>query len=117
MKILLQIILIGIVGYVAELFLPWYSIAIVAFAFGLIIDSSSNFLGGFIGIALLWAVKIALITQHGGQDLAMKVAQIMEPVGEKWVLITVTLLVGGLVGGMACVTGGTLRKRERRRWR
>jgi hypothetical protein len=110
MRLYLQVPAIILFGYLFELFLPWYSVAFVAFVFGYILNSESNFVGGFLGVALLWAIKILLITNSASVDLADKVAQIMDPIKEKWILIVVTLVLGGLVGGFACMTGGSLHR-------
>lgn len=112
MRIYLQVPAIILFGYVFEAFLPWYSIAFVALVFGYLLDSESNFIGGFLGIALLWMLKIFLLTNSASVDLASKVAQIMEPIGSKTMLTIITLVIGGLVGGLAAVTGASLRPKE-----
>ena len=108
MRIFIQIIAIILVGYLAELFLPWYSVAFVAFIFGYYFRSESNFLGGFLGVALLWLMKILLITSVASTEFASKVAQLF-PVKDQWLLILVSILLGGLVGGFAALTGGLAR--------
>ena len=113
MRLYLQIPAIILFGYIFELFLPWYSVAFAAFVFGYLLDSESNFFGGFLGVALLWGLKILLISSSASVDLASKVALIMEPVHEKWILILATLIIGGLVGGLACMTGAAARKEKK----
>jgi hypothetical protein len=112
MRLYLQIPAIIVTAFILELMLPWYCIAFAAFLFGYLLNSESNFLGGFIAIALLWGLKIFLITQGASRDLVSKVALIMDPIGESWLLIIVTLIIGGLVGGFAAVAGGALRPKE-----
>ena len=113
MKLIPQILAIVVVGFLAQLFLPWYSIAFVAFVFGYFLYSESNFLGGFIGVLILWAIKIFFTLNGAATDLADRMALIF-PFKEKWIMIVVTLLIGALVGGMAALTGGYLRpKREK----
>jgi hypothetical protein len=112
MKLYLQIPAIILFGYLFELFLPWYSIAFVAFVFGYLLDSESNFIGGFFGVAVLWGLKILLISSSASVDLAAKVAQIMT-VNEKWILILINLVLGGLVGGFACIAGASARKEKK----
>jgi hypothetical protein len=113
MKLYLQIPAIILFGFILEFFLPWYSVAFAAFVFGYLLDSESNFLGGFLGVALLWGLKIFFISNSATVDLASKVALIMEPVHEKWILIVATLVLGGLVGGFACMTGAAARKEKK----
>jgi hypothetical protein len=112
MRLYLQIPAIILFGWLLALMLPWYSVAFVAFVFGYLLDSESNFIGGFLGVAILWGLKIFFTTYHGSVDLASKVAQIMDPIKEKWILILITLVIGGLVGGFACVTGATLKPKR-----
>jgi hypothetical protein len=112
MRLIPQILAIALLGLVIEMILPWYSIAIVAFVFGYWLSSESNFLGGFIGIALLWGIKISLVLNGAATDLADRVALIF-PFKERWILIVVTLLIGGLVGGLSAMSGGMLKKGAR----
>jgi hypothetical protein len=112
MRIIAQIIAIVLVGYVAEILLPWYSIAFVAFVFGYSLNSGWNFISGFLGVATLWGIKLFKITSVAATDFVDRVALIL-PVNETWVLITVTLVIGGLVGGLAATTGGLLRRKRK----
>ena len=54
MKFLLQLIVIALLGLVFEMLLPWWSIALAAFAGGFILATRANFLAGFLGIGILW---------------------------------------------------------------
>lgn len=113
MRLIPQILAIALLGLVAELMLPWYSVAFVAFVFGYWLSSESNFLGGFLGVILLWGVKIAWVLNGAATDLASRMAQIF-PFKETWIMVTVTLLIGGLVGGLSALTGGMLKGKRRR---
>jgi hypothetical protein len=113
MKFIVQLILIAILAYILDIFLPWYSVAIAAFAVSVAIQSKSNFLAGFFAIALLWFVAAWLIDSHSPSGLADRVALII-PVGKKiWLMVT-TAVLGGLVAGFAAMTGSSLRKQKRR---
>ena len=61
-----------------------------------------------LGVALLWLMKILLITSVASTEFASKVAQLF-PVKDQWLLILVSILLGGLVGGFAALTGGLAR--------
>jgi hypothetical protein len=111
MRIIIQVVAIVIFGYIAEILLPWYSIAFVALVFGYLINSGSNFLGGFLGVVTLWGIKLLKIQAVAASDLADRVSLIL-PVSETWILIVITLLIGGLVGGFAATTGGLLRQKK-----
>ncbi len=113
MRIIIQIVGIVLLGYIAVTFLPWYSIAFVALVMGYAVPSRTSFLGGFLGVVALWGIKLFKITSVAASPLAEKVAAIL-PVGEVWLLVTVTLIIGGLVGGMATLTGSLLRPAKRK---
>jgi hypothetical protein len=113
MKFILQLFLIGLLAYMLELFLPWYSLAIAAFAISLGLQSKSNFLAGFLGIALLWFFASWLIDNNSLSGLADRVAMIL-PVKKKFFLMLLSALLAGLVGGFAAMAGASLRKEKRR---
>lgn len=113
MKFILQVIAIFIFAYIAELFLPWYSLAIAAFIMGYLLKSKANFLAGFLAIGLLWFFKAWMIDANASADLAQKVALIF-PVKEKIWLMLVTAFIGALVGGFATLTGSILKTEKKR---
>src|ERR1044071_5720881 len=104
MKFLMQLVLIAIVAYVLEFFLPWYSLAFAAFGVSLAVQSKSNFLAGFLGIALLWLIAAWFIDSNSASGLAERVAQII-PVQKKIYLMLIGALLAGLIGGFAAVAG------------
>lgn len=106
MKFIIQIIFVIILGFILELFLPWWSIAIAGFAAGMVFNSKANFLAGFMGIALLWTVKALLIESYAAATLTNKVASIF--MLNKPLLFLVMAILGGLVGGFAAMTGSAL---------
>jgi hypothetical protein len=108
MKFLIQLITIFILAYVFELFLPWYSVALAAFAMGWLFHSNANFLAGFLGIGLLWLAKAWLIDSASLSPLADNVARLLV-VKQKALLYLVMMLLGGLVGGFAAMAGSALR--------
>ena len=112
MKFIIQFVAIIILAYFLELFLPWYSIAIAGFTMGFLLKSKSNFWAGFLAIALLWFFAALIIESNAAGDLAERVALIF-PLKHKLLLMLVASVLGGLVGGMAALTGSALR-RERR---
>ena len=110
MRFPVQILVIVILGYFMEQFLPWWSVAIAAFAGGVLITTRMNFLAGFIAVGLLWMGKSLITDLIADSELADRVARIFM-MHYKAVLILVTFLLSGLVGGFAAMTGGALRRR------
>jgi hypothetical protein len=113
MKFVIQTVAIALFSFLLAMFLPWYSISIVAFAFGYFLRSNGNFYAGFIAIALAWGLQIFIIEISSSSDLADRVAQIF-PVQSKSLLIVLTLFLGGLIGGLACLSGSLLRPSEKK---
>ena len=110
MRFTVQIVVIVIVGFFLELFLPWWSVAIAAFIGGVLAHTRMNFLGGFLAIGILWLLKALITELSTDSDLADSVAMIFM-LQSKTLLVLVTLLLGGLVGGFASMSGGALRRR------
>jgi hypothetical protein len=113
MKFIIQTITTILLAFILELFLPWYSVAIAAFAFGYLLRSKANFLSGFVAIGLLWFAKAWLMDSSSTVELADKVARIF-PLGHKGFLFLLTSVLGGLVGGFASLTGALLHRDKRK---
>lgn len=110
MKFLLATILTALLGFIAGMFLPWWSIAPVAFIVALFIRQSigKSFIAGFLGIFLLWALVALWIDIKNQGILSQKIAQLFPLGGSSVLLILVTAFIGGLVGGFAAVSGATI---------
>lgn len=111
MKFLTATILTTILSFISGLFLPWWGIAIVAFLIAAIIHQKAGkaFLAGLLGVFLLWAGLAWWIDMKNNSVLSHKIAGILPLGGNSILLILVTGLVGGLVGGFAAMTGSSLR--------
>ena len=117
MKLLLSILLIAVLSFLCGLFLPWWSIAIVAFIVTVLIPqaSSTGFLSGFLGIFLLWGILSFWIDIKNDGILSKKIALLLPLGGASVLLILVTAFVGGLVAGFAGMAGSSLRPVHRYR--
>ena len=117
MKLLLAVILTALLCFIAGLYLPWWSIAPIAFLVALLLGLGvgRSFLAGFLGVFLLWAVLAFWIDIKNNSVLSHKIAQLFPLGGSSVLLILLTALIGALVGGFAAMAGGSLRPVERRR--
>jgi hypothetical protein len=118
MRFLLALLLTAVLSFLAGMFLPWWSIAIIAFLVALLIPQRLGFafLSGLLGIFILWAVLSFWISAQNDNILADKVAKLMK-VGSSVLLILATALIGGLIGGFAAMAGSSLRPvRKMRRY-
>jgi len=111
MKFLLQFFLTAGTSYVAELLLPWWSIAIIAFLIGLVLKNRAflSFLGGFTAISSLWMIVAAIIDVKTESILSTKIAPIFH-LSHPILLILLTGFIGGLVGGISALAGTQLSK-------
>ena len=109
MRFTVQVLVIVILGFFLELFFPWWSVAIAAFCGGVLINTRLSFLGGFVAVGLLWLAKALITDLSSDSDLTERVAAIFM-LHSKALLLLVTVLLGGIVGGFASMTGGALRR-------
>lgn len=113
-KYFICITLTALLAFLAGLYLPWWGIAIAAFAVSAIVPQRPfySFMSGFIGIFLLWEILAWWIDYKNNGILSQKIAQILPLGGSTVLLILITSLVGALVGGLAALAASYIRKRE-----
>jgi len=99
-------LIILVLSVAAAYVLPWWAAAIIAFFAGLYWGKTSGqaFWSGFGGLFLAWAISALIKTIPNENILATRVAQLFHL--PNWILLfIVTALIGGLVGGMAALSG------------
>lgn len=103
-------IIVIILAIVLQQFLPWWSIAIAAFAYGFLIlqSSATAFINGFLGIFLLWGSVAAYVYYVNDGLLAQLLAEMLS-ISSGMVMVLLTALIGGIVGGFASLCGKYLR--------
>ena len=111
MKFLLATLLTAVLAFLAGIFLPWWSIALVSFfvALFLVRHIGWGFLSGFLGIFICWGLLALWIDIKNESLLSHKIAQLFPLGGSPALIILVTALVGALVGGFAAMAGSSLR--------
>jgi hypothetical protein len=113
MRIILQIVAICVCSYLAQQWFPWYSIAIVSGVLGFTFSSRANFTAGFIAISMLWMLMITF-SSSATPRLYLAVTEIVN-LPAVWVLKVITCCFGGLIGGLACLTGSLYRASQKNR--
>ncbi len=103
---ILAALLILILSFIAEMFLPWWSIAIVAFAVGFTKTPTPwrSFWAGFFGGGFLWWMTSGTIHFRTDGILTSKIGE-MFTLPLPILVVLITGLVGGLVGGLAAGAG------------
>lgn len=111
MKFLAKVILIGILTYILEQFLPWWSIALAAFLGGIIFKTRglNAFLAGALGVGLIWLWIAWRIDYETDSILTIKIAGIFK-LENKNLLIAITVLLGSFTGAFLAWTGHNFRK-------
>ena len=106
--IYLIILLLSIAG---SYFLPWWAAAIFAFLTTLFLGKTSgkSFWAGFLALFTVWVVFALIKSVPNENRLATRVSHLFHL--NNWVLLLlVTGLIGGLVGGMAALSGLLVKK-------
>jgi hypothetical protein len=111
MKFLVALLLTTLLAFIAGLYLPWWSIAIVGIVVALLVHQRAfkAWLSGFLGVFLLWAGLAWWIDMKNNGVLSKKIASVLPMGGSSIVLILVTGIIGGLVAGFAAMSGSYLR--------
>ena len=107
----LQLIIILVLGSIAQYFFPFWSIAVVAALVGFFFkyeNSAASFAAGTAAVTLLWASYAGFLNSANAGQFAGQIGQLFK-VGQGY-LIPATGLIGGLLGGMGAQTGTLARK-------
>jgi hypothetical protein len=104
-----------IASFIAQSFLPWWIIMPVCLMGGIFFSTSGKqaFWSGFLSIFFLWVVKILSLSLPNEHLLANRVSQVfMLPENNfNWIILLLgSSLIGGIVGGLSCLTGNSFKK-------
>jgi len=104
-------LLIFVVAAILQCYLPWWIIAVVAFGANLIWPQKGilAFLTGFIGIGATWMLYAIWIDWESNNILSKKIATLFN-LPSSFLLILISLLISGLVGGFGALTANQLRR-------
>jgi len=104
-------ILIVSLTFILGYFGDWWTGAIAAFIGGTIFGKASGetFFKGMLAVAILWLLVI--LYHHFSTEgiLSNKIAQILPVGGNVGLLILVSILIGGFVGGLGAMSGFLVR--------
>jgi hypothetical protein len=111
MRFLLATLLTAAFSFIAGMFLPWWSLALVAFLVAILIQQKTGyaFLSGFTAIFLLWGGLALLIHVRNQGVLTKKMAELFPLQGQSIYLILITAIIGSLVAGFSSMSGSSLR--------
>lgn len=111
MKFFKPFIVVFTLSLLSGLFLPWWTIAIIAFIVGFYLASSSTiaYFSGFLSLLLLWSGFALFLDIQNQSILSSKISHLFS-LPHPLLLIFITGMVGGLVAGFASLTGYLMRK-------
>ena len=104
-------LIILILSVVSGFILPWWAAAIIAFLAATYWGKrpAQVFLAGFAALFIAWVILALIKTIPNENILATRVAHLFHL--PAWILLlVVTALIGGLVGGMAALSGVLVKK-------
>ncbi|WP_300599701.1 hypothetical protein [Niabella sp.] len=116
MKIFVSVITIGVLSYISGIYLPWWGIAVAGFAVAVLLRQkpAHSFWSGFIAVFLLWLFLAWRINTANDGILAGRIGLLLG-IGKSPVLLAViTGVIGGLVTGMASLSGSYLRQQRKK---
>lgn len=115
MKFFIAIVLTALLGHAAPLYFPWWSFAVTSFLVGIFIHQKAGkaWVAGFFGIFLLFTIHTFILDYLNDHLLAKKVATILPLGGSSLAIILVTAFIGGLISGLAAMSGSFARGRAK----
>ena len=109
---MIQIVLIAILSLLAQLILPWWSLAVVAFLVCLWRSPSAGqaFFAGFYGVAFVWLAYAVMLHLRTDGIFTGRMGELLFKTNSPILPGLVTAIVGGLVGGLAGLSGYFVRQ-------
>lgn len=110
MRTYTAIMLNFVVAGLAQFCLPWWVLSIVCFGTGVWLPSSPHkaFGAGLVGIGVLWGGLAGYWHWYGQGVMTARMAEMLS-IPSAWLLIVLTALLGGCIGGFASLAGFYLR--------
>jgi hypothetical protein len=111
MKFLLQILVVMVLAFLLEVFLPWWAVAIAGALAGVLVSGSAGraFFAGFIGVFVLWTFAATSLMQANGEVLADRIGALLPGTPPGAGVAVISGVVGGLVAAFGGATGARLR--------
>lgn len=110
-KFIVSVLLIALLSFTICLYMPWWSIALVAFIVSMIIQQKHylSFIAGFLSLLLLWGGLAWYISTANHHILAHRISPVILGKDAPMTLIIITAFIGALTAGFAALSGSLLR--------
>lgn len=111
MNLFVRIVIIAVLGALAQMYFPWWSVVIIALVVEVMLGKGDNtsFFAGFYGVAIPWLILAIYIDTKSGSVLSVRILELFMLPQFSVVMIVLTGLIGGLVGGAGSVVGGWIK--------
>ena len=111
MKFIVRLIVISLSCFITAQFMPWWSIIVCSILISFLVPGNNfnAFLSGFLGVGLLWLIMAWKIDIETASIMSSKIVQLF-PVSDANMLVILTGVLGGLVGGFSAYTGNSFRQ-------
>ncbi|MCA8832330.1 hypothetical protein [Hymenobacter pini] len=111
-KTVLLLLLICVGSALLQLVFPWWSVVPLCLALvaWFRVSGGGAFLAGLLGVGLSWWLPAAWLNTHGANLLAARVATLLPLGGQSWLLVLLSGVLAGLVGGLAALSGALVRR-------
>lgn len=112
MNLLMRILLIAGATVLGQIYLPWFIIVFVPFLIEAILGrgDSTKFFSGFYGVAIPWMALAGYIDFKSESILSVRILEMFSLPRYGFVMVIITGLLGGLMGGLSSLVGGWLRE-------
>ena len=116
MKFIVSLLLMVLLGYTAYLFhdmIPWWGFSLGAFIVGWAVPQRGwlSWLSGFVGMMLCWGIISWNMNAENHGLLAGKMSQLFGLSPNATLMVFITALLGGIIGGFASLTGAFMHKK------
>ena len=115
MKFLVALLLTALLSFISGLYIAWWwFFAIIAFIVALLVHQKPGkaFAAGFLALFFLWIGLAFWIDIKNESILSAKIAGLLPLGGSTFLLIVITGFIGGLVAGLAALSGSFLRSSD-----
>ncbi|HLR37374.1 MAG TPA: hypothetical protein VK084_04960 [Chitinophagaceae bacterium] len=119
MRSFIVFLLTGILSFVAGIFYPWWSLAIVAFVIALIFKQKSiiAFITAFISLFIFWFSYSYFIDLSNDHILAERMSSLFVGTNTPIMMCLFSGIIAGLVAGFSALTGALLRNKRQKKVR
>lgn len=115
MRNLKPILITAFCAGILSWFVGWWLVAVVAYVVAIAhkLKPSDGFLSGFFGVGLLWLVTVLWRDIPNEHILANRMAGLLG-LSKGWLFMLLTVVLGGLVGGLSGWSGAMMSKAFRK---